>query len=218
MCACVFNMSQAAFMCIFFKVYLMRVVHRHTMSLHIAFEKSADTLLKKLVKVICGPYVHTELILTQISTQVVPEVHTGYTAFMNESFTRIFQKDFWYDDECHDFLHVPMSEEELLKVGKTCEACVNSKVPYNSVDMVLSQLPLRNPTERDIYDSKALFCSQAVVLVLRSCLDASHPLQSPLSTVNSRVISPSSLYNLLKPYCPRRTKTQTFARSSAQSL
>lgn len=184
------------------------------MVLHLAFEKSADTMLKQLVKVLAGPHVHVEMIVTQAAFNhegTFPSatlLHTAYSAFMSETFARIDQRDFCYNDNTHDFLSLSVSADELYRIQKACEACVQSKIPYNTTDMVFSQIPLRNPTERDIYQSKSLFCSQAMVLVLRSCLDADHELQAPLATVNSRTISPSHLYSLLKPYCMTRTKAQ----------
>lgn len=180
------------------------------MALHLAFEKSADTMLKKLVKVFAGPYVHVEMIVSQKEFDPAGKpslVHTAYSAYMSETFSRTPRKDFWFSDECHDYLSVCVSPEELYRINKTLEACVESKIPYNTSDMVLSQVPLRNPTERDIYDSKTLFCSQAAVLVLRSCLDEEHMLQAPLAQINSRTVSPSRLHEVLAPYClPKLTR------------
>ena len=184
------------------------------MVLHLAFEKSSDTMLKALVKILAGPYVHVEMIITQAefnhdgTTPPATLLHTAYSAFMSETFARIEQRDFWYGDDSHDFLSLSVSPEELYRIRLACEACVKSKIPYNTTDMFLSQLPLRNPTERDLYQSKSLFCSQAMVLVLRSCLDPDHELQGPLAMINSRTISPSHLYQTLKPYCMSRTKAQ----------
>jgi hypothetical protein len=184
------------------------------MALHLAFERSADTAMKKLVKFLAGPYVHVEMVITQTHfhhlNQSPPATlsHTAYTAFMAETFARVEQKDFWYDDESHDFLSLSVTAEELYRIHTACEACVESKIPYNTSDMLFSPIPLRNPTERDIYHCKTLFCSQAMVLVLRSCLDPGHELQGPLSTVNSRTITPSHLYELLKPYCLCKNKAQ----------
>ena len=70
------------------------------MALHIAFEKSADSLLKKIVKTLAGPYVHTELV----------EPHA-------------------------------------------------------------TSIPLLTGMEKDIYHAPLLFCSQSIVLILRSRLD-----------------------------------------------
>jgi len=183
------------------------------MALHIAFEKSSDTMLKALVKVLAGPYVHVEMIITHVefnhnTGSPATLLHTAYSAFMDEPFARIEQRDFTYSDDCHDFLSLSVSPDELYRIRKACEACVQSKIPYNTTDMVLSQLPLRNPTERDLYHCKTLFCSQAMVLMLRSCLDPDHELQGPLAAVNSRTVSPSRLYEVLKPYGMSRTKAQ----------
>lgn len=175
------------------------------MAVHIAFEKSADSLIKKLVKILAGPYVHTEIIVSQAAPQCV---HTAYSAYMPTHFSRTLQKDFWFEDQCHDYLSIPVTQDELMRVSKTCEACVEAKIPYNTQDMVLSQLPLRNPTEKDLFHTRTLFCSQAAILILRSCLDASHPLQPCLSAVNSRTITPSQLYDLLRPHCTPRCTNQ----------
>lgn len=168
------------------------------MTLHIAFEKSADSFIKKVVRVLAGPYVHTEMIITQ--SQPLP-MQTSYAAYMSENFSRTMQSDFWYEDQSHDFLSVRVSHEELRRIRDTCEACVESKVPYNTRDMLLSIVPLRNPTERNIFQAHSLFCSQSIVLVLRTCLDADHALQSELSSINSRTITPTQLYALLRPHC-----------------
>ena len=97
--------------------------------------------------------------------------------------------------------------------GKTCEACVESKIPYNTADMVMSQMPLPHPKDKDLFHSRALFCSQALVLVLRECLEPEHPLQTHLAAINSRTISPSQVFEVLKQHCIRKTKTQVFHRA-----
>lgn len=170
--------------------------------------------MKAIVKILAGPYVHVEMLITQTQFhhmgQSPPATlkHTAYSAFMSETFACIDQRDFWYSDESHDFLSLAVSAEELHRISTACDACVKSKIPYNTSDMVFSQVPLRNPTERDLYHSKSLFCSQAMVLVLRSCLEPGHRLQAPLALVNSRTVTPSHLYEILRPYCIEKTKAQ----------
>jgi len=168
------------------------------MALNIAFEKSTDNFVKRIVKVLAGPYVHTELIVSQLNP--VP-VHTSYAAYMHENFSRTLQQDFWYQDQTHDFLTLRVSEEELKRICDTCEACVETHIPYNTRDMLLSIIPLRNPTERSIYQTGSLFCSQSIVLVLRSCLEKDHPAQLDLASINSRTITPTQLYFLMRPHC-----------------
>lgn len=178
------------------------------MALHIAFEKSADSFIKKIVKTLAGPYVHTEIIVSHATA--IP-LHTAYAAYMKETFTQIPQRDFWYEDQSHDFLRIPVTCDELRRIDDTCEACVRTKVPYNTRDMVLSVIPMRSPTERDIFHAPSLFCSQSIVLVLRSCLDHLHPLQTSLASVNSRTITPSQLYDLLRPHSTPACKSQVMA-------
>ena len=175
------------------------------MALHIAFEKSSDTLLKRLVKLLAGPYVHTELIVSQNS---IPAIHTAYSAYVGCTFARTFQLDFWFDDQYHDFLSIPVSDDELYRVSKACEACSDSKIPYNIHDMLFCKVPLRAPRERDLFHSPSLFCSQAAVLILRSCLDDAHCLQPVLSSINSRTVTPTELFDLLKPCCDQKQKHQ----------
>ena len=175
------------------------------MAIHIAFEKSADTLLKKMVKILSGPYVHTEIIVTQKS---YPAAHTAYSAYMSCNFSRTFQRDFAFNDECHDFLQIPVSDEELLSISETCEACAESRIPYNTHDMVLSKLPLRNPKECDLFQSKTLFCSQAALLILRACVFDTNCLKDHLYAVNSRVVTPTDLFDLLRPFCLQKCTKQ----------
>jgi hypothetical protein len=175
------------------------------MALHIVFEKSADTLFKQMIKAIAGPYVHSEIIISQTHPSTI---HTSYSAYMSENFSRTSQRDFWYEDKSHDFLSVRVSSEELRRISDTCEACVETRLPYNTKDMLMSIIPLRNPKEKNIYQATSLFCSQSIVLVLRSCLDAGHPLQQSLASINSRTITPSHLYELMRPHCTPAHTTQ----------
>ena len=168
------------------------------MAVHIAFEKSSDSLLKKIVRTFAGPYVHTEIIVSQLLPN---PIHTSYSAYVGNKFSRTFQRDLVFSDQTHDFLNIDVSEEELYLISKTCEACVNCKIPYNTSDMVLSILPFRSPSEPTIATCSSLFCSQAVVLILRSCLKNEHPLLPNLMGVNSRTVTPSQLYTHLQPTC-----------------
>ena len=154
--------------------------------------------MKLIVKALAGPYVHTDMIVSQLGPETI---HTAYTAYMYESFSRTPQNMFWYGDHSHDFLCIQISTEELQRVSDTCEACVKTKLPYNTKDMLLSIVPLRNPFESNIFSATSLFCSQSIVLILRSCLDEGHRLQPDLKSVNSRTVTPSQLYTLMRAHC-----------------
>jgi hypothetical protein len=105
------------------------------MALHIAFEKSADSLLKKIVKTLAGPYVHTELVESHATS--IPLL-TAYAACTGETFTQVPQQDFWYTDQTHDFLRVHVTSDELRRVQEACETCTRTKIPYNTRDVVPS--------------------------------------------------------------------------------
>jgi hypothetical protein len=171
------------------------------MSVCIAFERTTDSFMKRLVRALSGPHVHTEMIVSQ---RAPPHpVHTAYSAYMNSVFARTFQHDFAFSDRTHDFLRIDVTAAELERVSNTCETCADSAIPYNHTDMVLSVVPLRSPTEKDLFNAKTLFCSQAMVLILRECLEPIHPVQLPLCELNSRTVTPSQLYERLAPYCKR---------------
>ena len=168
------------------------------MALYIAFQKEADSFIKIAVKTFAGPYVHTDMIVSQIKPR---QLSTAYSSFLGEGFGRIFQHDLIYSNETHDFLFVDVTVEELRKISETCEACVLSKIPYNTRDMVLSVVPFRNPVEKTLFEAGSLFCSQSIILILRSCLDEDHPLQTILWNTHSRTTTPSQLYTGLKSTC-----------------
>ena len=178
------------------------VFNRHLqhfqMALYIAFEKEADSVIKKIVKTFAGPHVHTDMIVSQFNPK---NINTAYSAYMGEGFGRVFQREFCFSNNTHDFLFIDVSPDELTRISKTCEGCVVSKKPYNTKDMVLSVLPMRRPREKNIFEAESLFCSQAMILILRSCLNQEHPLQNILWTTHSRTTTPSQLYTLLKSNC-----------------
>jgi hypothetical protein len=164
------------------------------MCLHLAFEKSADGVLKRVVKALAGPYVHVDMIVTQKDPIVM---HTSYSAHLARTFTSKGPEEYRFDDASYDFLHVPADLEECRRVMDTCDACVAVRMPYNGNDMLLSCVPMRSPDEIDIYHCKSLYCAQAMVLILRACLNARHPLQLVLASVNSRTVTPTELYTRL---------------------
>ena len=176
----------------------MRGFNSMKMALYISFETEADSLIKKVVRTFAGPYVHTDLIVSQISPK---QVNTAYSSFMGEGFGRVFERDFVFSNSTHDFLFVDVTPEESRKISEMCEACVKSKKPYNTKDMVLCVMPFRCPREKTIFEAESLFCSQSVILILRSCLNPDHPLQTVLNNIHSRTTTPSQLYTHLKSGC-----------------
>ena len=168
------------------------------MVVRLAFERTCSDAMKYIVQTLSGPYVHTEMIVVDDSAD-----KRAYSAYMSDTFSSTPERDFAFSDLTHDFLHVETTPAESKRVWDTCEVCTITKIPYNYSDMVLCVVPLRSPTERDIFTCRTLYCSQAMVLILRACLDKTHPLQAPLAAINSRVVTPTQLFRALEPFCEK---------------
>ena len=182
------------------------------MSVHLVFEKKTDTFLKRAVKQLTGPYVHTEIILTTAHDEVPHIRRRAYSAYIDYVFCCTNEKAFQFADETHDFLQVTVSAEDVELIRQTCETHAQLETPYNLKDMLLSIIPLRAPKEKTIFEAKSLFCSQAMVLILRGCLPPEHPVIKALKDVNSRTISPAHLFTVLSPVCERAFAKQVVRR------
>lgn len=176
-------------------------VNELTMSVHLTFERTSDTMLKRVVSQLSGPYVHTEMVVTSTHEEPPYIRRKSYSAYIDYVFFGSDERSFRFSDTTHDFLQINASPKEIFLIKQTCDAHVEVKTPYNLKDMVLSILPGRNPTEIPISDAKTLFCSQAMVLILRSCLEKEHPVVKALEHTNSRTVSPTQLFQILKPVC-----------------
>ena len=99
-----------------------------------------------------------------------------------------------------DFLMLSVDEDEQLKLKKTCEACVASHRPYNLKDVLLMQLPFYSPPESTIFEVEKINNTQAVILILRECLNPSNTLRLGLEGLHSRQTFASTLYERLSPH------------------
>ena len=182
------------------------------MSVHLVFEKKADTYLKRAVKQLTGPYVHTEIIITTAHEDVPHIRRVAYSAYVDDVFSSTGERAFQFTDETHDFLQIPVSVEDIELIRLTCETHAQLETRYNLKDMILSIIPLRAPKEITIFEAKSLFCSQAMVLILRGCLRPEHSVVEALKDVNSRTISPAHLFAVLSPVCERVFSKQVVRR------
>ena len=99
-----------------------------------------------------------------------------------------------------DFLMLSIDEEETRKIRATCEACVQTHKPFNMKDVLLMHVPFQEPEEISIYDAQTLNNTQAMILILRECLNQDNPLRVGLEGMNSRKTFMASLYDRLAPY------------------
>ena len=183
------------------------------MSIHLTFERTNDTWLKQVVIKLSGPYVHTELVVTSTHDEAPFIRRKSYSAYIDYVFFGSDEKSFRFADETHDILQIKASAQEIEDIRLACETHVELKTPYNLKDMILSVLPGRNPNDKSIYKVKTLFCSQAMVLILRHCLEENHPVRKVLDPMNSRMTTPTQLYNLLKPVCESVAARQIMRRT-----
>ena len=82
---------------------------------------------------------------------------------------------------------------------ETCEACVTVRKPYNLLDDILIHLPF-TATELSVVDTPRLNNSQAIILILRECLNADNPLRRGLEGLNSRQTFMSVIHDILSLY------------------
>jgi hypothetical protein len=90
-------------------------------------------------------------------------------------------------DDHYEFLALPTSPQEDDMILRTCEACSQSHIPYNAWDTALSTLlPARWARDVDLFHAPSLHAAQAVILILRECLDPASPVLETLQGVCSR--------------------------------
>lgn len=104
-----------------------------------------------------------------------------------------------------DNYHVNMNEIQGIlvsdnadlsqKIYNLCIACYSVHKDYNVMDRALcSVVPFYAPVDDvDIYEASSLHSAQAVVLILRSCLDSNHDIRQRILTMNSRTTTPEKL-------------------------
>ncbi len=98
-------------------------------------------------------------------------------------------------------LKLRISTDDCEKIHAQCEACVRASLQYSLTDLWLSLVPFRNPPDLPIDQVKNVRNVQAVILILRKCLDlAENPIGVVLRAVNSRTTNPTHLLQLLTPY------------------
>jgi hypothetical protein len=154
-----------------------------------------DQAIKPLINLMMGPYLKVELLVTTPTNNTVYNVPTG------GFFSKSELDPATVSDETHDFLLVPVTDEEEQRIIQTCEACVISKKGYNFKDVILQGVPFRQPEETTIFHAPTLYCAQSVVLILRECMPKCDHVCHILWELHSRTVTPNSLYEAISRYC-----------------
>ena len=78
--------------------------------------------------------------------------------------------------------------------------CAEVRKQYNVSDSLLMWLPFRVPNEISIIDAKAITNPQAIILILRECLNPDNPMLIGLADLHSRKTFIDNLYDRLALY------------------
>lgn len=139
-------------------------------------------------RVLGAAYAHVEILVASGARS------TAYAASPGGVFSCLDPTDLGLTDEHYTFLALPTTLSEDDMVMRTCDACSQSYIPYNRWDTALTTLlPARWTSEVDLFHAPTLHAAQAVVLILRECLDQGSPILRALQGVNSRSVKAAQL-------------------------
>lgn len=103
------------------------------------------------------------------------------------------------DGAC-EYLMISVDEEERHRILTTCDACVEVKKPFNLKDMLLMHVPFREVEDVPIDQVSTLNNAQAIILILRECLNPCNRLREGLEGLHSRQTLLEELFNRLQPF------------------
>ena len=98
-----------------------------------------------------------------------------------------------------DFLLLSVDDEEKGRMLATCEACVTVRKPFNFKDVLLMYVPFREVQDLSIVQAPTLNNTQAMILILRECLNPDNRLREGIEGLHSRQTFLEDLYHRLLP-------------------
>jgi len=151
-----------------------------------------------------GKLVHCDIMPVDSKTA---ENSLNFTSYVGEHFSASVTGKRFYNNKDNMALCLEISEEENdAMISYLYELCENN-IPYNYVDLAAEMLP--SQVARFVVDEISsddpkqitnLFCSQAVVLVLRNSLSEKGELCKILKHQNCRLTLPYELFTILQPF------------------
>ena len=147
---------------------------------------------------LAGEFVHVDMSFC-VHGDPVDSTHTNgivYTAYMGYPFSAY--KNVRYTSEKYDLYYMETNFEEWHRGLEYTNQLCACNIPYNYSDLPLCLSPSNlTKTEMDLQDINphtlhSLYCSQAVLLILRIM----YPTNGDLLQYNSRACSPLSLYSI----------------------
>lgn len=133
-------------------------------------------------------YIHVEMLVGCGNQSLAFSVYRG------GEFGMIEPEHLNLTDEACDFMTLPTGPLEDDMIMRTCDACCQSHIKYNLRDSILSVVaPFMCGTDTDLFHSPTLHAPQAVVLILRECLDPDNPVLKAMQGFNSRTFTSRQL-------------------------
>ena len=125
--------------------------------------------------------------------------HAG-EEFSRRDFSEISIKKWSSEGTETEFLMLSVDEEEARKIRALCEACAATHKPFNLHDKIMNMMPFWNPEEISIFNAATINNTQAIILILRECLNPDNPLKLGLNGLHSRMAFLENLYDRFAPY------------------
>jgi hypothetical protein len=164
----------------------------------------SETLWEKLCKSVVGDPVHMDIVLSKPGTSTACFC---FSAYMRERFQMTLMDEALLLDESMMNHSLDVTEEEFTKCLNFLHKMVEARTRYDYLDALLympaSQILHAKISGDDVKSEteiQKVFCSQSVVLMLRSGLDCEglhKDLVHSLQAMNSRLSSPREVHNLL---------------------
>ena len=170
-----------------FRVFIMKVV--------IFFAGNSDLVRNALF----GRYIGGGFLFAD-GSKIEAFYSSGGEEFSKRTFSDRKIKKFKEEGLEIDFMLLSVDEEETRKIHATCEACAATYKQFNLHDILLRFIPFRDPPEISIVETKTLNNTQAIILILRECLNSDNPLRLALEGLHSRMTFVNTLYDNLAPY------------------
>jgi hypothetical protein len=162
-------------------------------NLFVVFKKAAENHIENFVDWCAGPMVHCDI--------VPGDTRVMFTSYMFERFSA--NKLDGYSNQTHHCLSLAVTQEEHDAAQNMLVRFVEKGIPYNYTDVFRLIMPF-GPALQD-YECEdqvqSLFCSQAIVMVLKATLSEENKARASVIQLNSRATTPTILYEALAPHC-----------------
>jgi hypothetical protein len=170
------------------------------------FFQSDGSLNDEAVRCVVGKEIHVEVMLFgEHAHQKTQLGNFSFTSFVNEDFAMsVVNPNIVCTRTNVTNLIMSVSQTTATRLFDYYQDLHQKKIPYNWSDSRLL-MPFCNPhtfylfPDVDAQNPPSVFCSQMVVLGMRECMDAQQDqnLLNDLTSLNSRLTSPHTLFNVL---------------------